>query len=162
MENTKSLNLYRALAFVQIDKIAVVLTMMYILPFLFHMIPPSSALPLGAVWLPIFYAPLVAVIFFRAHVALLAAMVAPTINMLLTGRPAADMAKTLTIELTIFVIIAQLLHKRFKQPFGIGVISYVFAKFLTSGVNPEHFLRSAYNALPGIIVLLLIPFRYPL
>lgn len=164
----KSLTIYRLFVFAQVDKLALVLLAMFGLPFFVHLIPVNSLEPLGAIWLPIFYAPLVAVLVFRFHVAVLAGMLAPMINMWITGRPEMIMAKTLTLELVVFVVLMKVLSLRLKNFWASGVFSYLLAKLFSilifevvwgAEVFPAalfSFLAAIERCLPGLLVLLLI------
>ncbi|MFH1360470.1 MAG: hypothetical protein ABIJ41_05470 [Candidatus Omnitrophota bacterium] len=72
--NAREMTLSRWLILFQVDKLILVLGVMFFMPFFVHLIPWLDANPLGAIFLPIFYAPLVAIIFYRPHVALLSAL----------------------------------------------------------------------------------------
>ena len=72
MKNVKAINLPEFVLLFEIDKLFFVLLSMLFVPFFFHIIPQNPQAPLGAIWLPIFYAPLFAVIYFKKHVSFLA------------------------------------------------------------------------------------------
>lgn len=168
MENVKAVTFPQIIIKLQIDKLLIVLGAMFCLPLFFHVIFAPSQGALGAVWLPIFYAPLIAVICFRPHVALFSSMVAPTINMLFSGSPTLSMAKMLTVELMFFVIIAHLMIRVNKRFWATGVISYFIAKFISNVVlgiasagvvnQPlvSSFLNVINNSIPGVLMLFLI------
>ena len=160
----------RAVSLLQLDKLFIVLTAMCVLPLLFHVLPVASAKLLGSIWLPIFYAPLLAVILFRPHVALIAALFSPTINRLIAGMPDPLMASTLTFELLLFVVILQLFCSRTKHSWAMSLIAYSIAKMVSVflwKVLPElmtvtdagaYFIKSVSTAIPGLCVLLCIHF----
>src|SRR3990172_7405742 len=72
--------------YVQVPATIVTISLMIALPFLVHLAPPVGGIQMGAIMLPIFYAPLVAIFLFHPAVSIVAAMLAPTINLLVTGR----------------------------------------------------------------------------
>ena len=94
---------------IQIKEAAIILGITILMPFIIHLLPIVDNVPIGARLLPIFYAPLIAVIFFRWHVGLLAALLAPVINFLITGSPQWQVVIILTYELTLFVVFISLL-----------------------------------------------------
>ena len=159
MKNVKSIALSQKIIAYQIDKLAFVLVAMFCLPLLFHLIPQSPQNPLGAVWLPIFYAPLVAVICFKRRVAVLAAIISPALNMILTGMPSLSMARMLTFELVVFVLIAQLIFRINKRFWALGAVSYLVAKFISTGlfqISSLSFSAAIMKAAFGITTLLVI------
>ena len=151
----------------QIDKLCLVLAAMLGLPFLMHMLPAEAGQSAGMIWLPIFYAPLIAVFFFRPHVAFLAGLLAPTINRLLTGLPDIMMSKILTVELLVFVFVLWLWQKHFKDFWFMGVVAYITAKgasvLLFKWLSADmagmtlliYFWETLLRSLPGLCVLTL-------
>jgi hypothetical protein len=128
-----------------------------LLPLLFHLLPASGGVPLGARLLPIFYAPFLAAIFFGPVVALVAALGAPTLNHLLTGRPASEMVGLLTLELLLFVGLILVARARWPRSPIIAPAAYLLAHFLAGavlGLPWETSAASLYRALPGVAVLL--------
>lgn len=71
------------------------------IPFLVHLLPGGASI--GASLLPIFWAPLLAAVFFGPVPAVAAALLAPALNHLITGMPPAFVVTSLTVELAIFV-----------------------------------------------------------
>ncbi|MCC5931678.1 MAG: hypothetical protein JJU28_20700 [Cyclobacteriaceae bacterium] len=168
MKETKiiqSLNLSEG---IQVKETILVLAATLLMPMLIHLIPVSGSTPVGAMLLPIFYAPLVAVIFFRLHVALIPAILAPAINYFLTGHPAAHLLPVMTLELVVFVAaIAFILHKKSQISWIAAPLAYIIAKVgsvvlltvfpsLMEIAGFEFAMISISNAWPGIIALLLI------
>lgn len=159
MKNVGSMALSQRIIAYQIDKLAFVLVAMFCLPLLFHLIPQTTQNPLGVVWLPIFYAPLVAVVCFNRRVAILAAIMSPTLNMILTGMPSLSMARLLTLELVVFVLTAQLIFRVNKRFWALGAVSCLAAKFVSTGLfqaGSLSFSSSIITAVPGIVALLFI------
>ncbi len=139
-----------------------------LLPIIFHMFPPIYGTPVGALFLPIFYAPFVALIFYRPHVGLLAGIIAPFLNHLITGQPALHIASVLSFELVLFVLIAAYLLKIMKGYFITAPLAYLLTKILSSSAlavfgwvpynmsGTDFFVNSISNGIGGIIILGLI------
>lgn len=161
----QSLNLSEG---IQVKETILVLAATLLMPMLIHLIPVSASTPVGAVLLPIFYAPLVAVIFFRFHVALIPALLAPVINYFLTGHPAAHLLPVMTIELVVFVsAIAFIISMKNQISWIAAPLAYVVAKVgsvILLSIFPalmeiggfEFAMISLSNAWPGMIMLLII------
>jgi hypothetical protein len=135
---------------------AVVLAASLLLPLLFHLLPVSGGPPLGARLLPIFYAPLIAVLLFHPAVALTAALAAPSINHLLTGRPAPEMVPVLTLELLLFVGLILLARRRWPVSPLIAPLAYLLAKLAADamlGLPWSGVIASLQLALPGVAIL---------
>ena len=136
------------------------------LPFLVHLLPPINGTPVGAVLLPLFIAPFVALYLFHPAAALVAALVTPSINRALTGQPTAEMAVLLTVELTVFTVAALLLKGSWPRSVINAPVAYLVAKVVAAIVLsvtalipalPLGYLTgSVVNALPGMVILLLI------
>ena len=157
MPNTTSLTIENSLNKLQIKESVIVLAFSILIPFMIHFIPVSGN-SVGAVLLPIFIAPFIAVVFFRLNVGLSAAILSPVLNYLLTGNPVYGTVGIITIELCLFVLIAKLLInlkyvKYFAAPISI-VISMFFTQIVFSSLN--HFTFVLYTALPGIILISII------
>ena len=150
----------------QIPALGLTLFMMWLLPVLVHLIPFNSPIPEGARFLPIFYAPVVAVWFFHPGVALLAGLLMPFINYGLTGMPPLNIAILLCIELVAFSLILTLGKARWPRlpvaaPLA-GILCKV-ASALTLIVFPlvpaspwTFFTESVSVAWPGLLILLAI------
>lgn len=139
---------------------------MLLLPYLVHLIPPQGGVPLGARLLPIFFAPLIAVFLFDLRSAIVAALLAPVLNYLIIGSPNPAMVVLLTIELVVFCVAAYLLCRQKPGLVIIGPVAYVTAVAaaalvqLVVSVTPmpalTFFVSSISNALPGMLILLII------
>lgn len=135
------------------------------LPFAFHLLPVSGT-PLGARLLPIFYAPLLAIILVNPAVGILTAGVAPLANHLVIGTPSAEMATLLTVELVVFALVVMALQQRFPKFYGVGPVAYIVGKaasFLMLLILPilpvppaQFFVNGLITALPGMVILLLL------
>jgi hypothetical protein len=138
-----------------------------VLPFLVHLVPASGGVPLGARLLPIFYAPLLAVIFFRPQVALIAALLAPVLNHLLIGMPTAEMTVILTLELAVFTGVVYALNRRWPAFWLAAPLALLLAKvaslllvtLVPALIVPPplvYFENSLVNGLPGLAILLVL------
>jgi len=151
----------------QIPATAITIGAMLLLPYLAHFLPSASAVPVGARLLPMFYAPLLAVIFFSPAVGIVASISAPIINYMLTGMPALELVIILSIELTFFSVLMQSLYRRFPKFGGLAPLAYLMAKVvslvilmlapsLISASPWQFFLNSTSTAWSGMVILLAI------
>ena len=150
----------------QIPALGLTLFMMWLLPVLVHLLPLNGPIPEGVRFLPIFYAPVVAVWFFHPVVALLAGLLMPFINYALTGMPPLNIAILMCIELAAFSLILTVSKTRWPRlpvaaPLA-GILCKV-ASALTLIVIPlvpdspwTFFTQSVIVAWPGLLVLLVI------
>lgn len=167
MEKIKSIALKGSFSRYQIKESLLVLTISVILPFLFHFLPAVNGKPVGAFFLPMFFAPLVATLLFRIHVALIPALLSSIVNYFLTGHPAQHLIFVLTFELVLFVLFVKYYNTFKELKYFAGSLGYVSAKIISSsllffvplvkGVTPvAFFVTSISTALPGIIILFVI------
>ncbi|MBU9889121.1 MAG: hypothetical protein KTQ49_04555 [Candidatus Omnitrophica bacterium] len=162
----KKKSLTAAVAALQIDKVTVFLLASCVLPSFFHMIPWGFSVPVGAVWLPMFYAPCAAALLYRPHVGILAGLFAPGLNALLFGRPDAGLVLPLTADLVIFTAVTWRLSARIK--IAAPLVAFVAAKVLTywvfDGAHASAFSSGGWSAwltglalsLPGILMFVVI------
>lgn len=154
----------QSLARFQIKTIVAVLLAACLLPILIHLIPPYQGIPIGALLLPMFYIPFIAIAFFRLHIGLIAAALAPTLNFLLTGNPQWQIVAILSFELVLFVLIAYGLLQTKGMKWLAAPIAYLIAKIISSSclwlipILPESepvtfFLTSVSNGMAGILIL---------
>lgn len=133
-------------------------------PFLIHLLPTAEGVRLGSTLLPIFWAPLIALLVFGPIPAVAAAALAPSVNNLVTGLPPNPVVASLTLELLAFVVIALLLLRWLPRNPLVAPMSYAAAHlivtagfWLSSGV-PEGawaaLAGSFWTGLPGIGILL--------
>lgn len=165
MLNAKTLKQNKVL---QIPATVVTIGAMLLLPFLVHFLPQVGGVPMGARLLPIFYAPLLAAIFFNPAVGIIASLVTPLLNHTLTGMPESGIVVILTVELTVFSILMQRLYHRWPKFGGLAPFAYIMAKVASLFIlilvpanfiaaSPwQFFLVSLRNAWPGMAVLLAI------
>jgi hypothetical protein len=153
----------------QIKEMVFVLVFSVLLQLLIHLIP-SGNVPLGAQLLPLFYAPFIAVLFFRLHVGLAVALLSPLCNYLITGNPASGILGIISIELVFFVLLTKLFSKNkiikyINAPVSF-VLAMVFSSFAillmpflyTKGNSWTYFSNSIQNSVAGIMVLFIINF----
>ena len=142
---------------VQIKESVFVLAFSILIPFLIHFIPVSGN-PAGAVLLPIFIAPFIAVVFFRLNVAIIAALLSPVLNYLLTGNPVYGTVGIITLELVLFVFIAWLLIKLKFVKYFAAPVSVIISMFVTQLIfsSVGHFAVVLTTGLPGIILISLM------
>jgi hypothetical protein len=150
----------------QLSAVAVTLIVAVTLPLLVHLLPPVGGAPLGARLLPIFIAPLLAVIFFRPLVAVLASLAAPLLNHLLIGMPPFALALLITVELAVFTLVFAGLHLRrpgflLAAPLAYlaGMAAAVVVLFITPLIPAPpfaYFTDALVTAVPGILLLMLI------
>lgn len=148
---------------------AVVLSLTLFLPFLVHLLPSWDDSPLGAHLLPIFYAPLAALLMGRLGIALLVSMMAPWVNHLLTGLPAVPMAVMLCLELVLFLLVVQWLRDKQLPGWSLGPAGYSLSLVVTGLLGTLFQLSglpfplglgqvplSWMAALPGMAILALV------
>ncbi len=152
----------------QIPATAVTIGVMLLLPFLVHFLPSAGVVPMGARLLPIFYAPLLAAIFFHPAVGIVAGVVAPLLNHTLTGMPESGMVVILIVELTIFSVVMQHLNYRWPKFGGFAPFAFLMAKVASllvlilipinfiAAPPMQFFLASLRSAVPGMAILLAI------
>lgn len=148
----------------------VVISLAFLLPFMVHLIPFSGEIPLGARFLPIFYAPLLAA-FWNLRTAGVATIAMPFVNLLTTGNPPSNFALIMTLEVAVFLLLAWKLKTVNKINIITGPLSYLGAKVVSSiilgitlflgytQIAPLDFaLNSILNGIPGIIVMFIISY----
>lgn len=134
-----------------------------LLPMLVHAVGGQAA---GSMWLPLFYAPFLAVLLFHPAVSIFAGIVTPFLNNALTGMPPIGMAVILSVELVVFTLVSQLALRRWPNFWAAAPCAYLVAKLaamLLLFVVPlipaspwQFFTSSLLNAWPGILVLLVL------
>ncbi len=148
----------------QLTETVVILLATMLLPLLVHLLPDLNDQPMGKILLPVFWAPMVAVYFFRRHVAIIAGIFAPLFNFLLLGRPDPDMVLLLSFEVVVFVLLLDALRRvKFMQYLAVAVSYIVAAAFalllmfvLGSLSNPiGMWISSMQVAVPGIGLMVL-------
>ncbi|MEQ9439389.1 MAG: hypothetical protein RIG62_10085 [Cyclobacteriaceae bacterium] len=165
MNYTNSLSLHR----IPLKATVTLLATACVLPFLIHLIPPIQGTPVGAILLPMFYIPFIAVVFFGLPVGVIVAALAPMINFLITGNPQWQIVAVLSFELIVFALIAHQLLRRKGMAWLAAPLAYMLTKIVSSvlliviplvgNVEPiQFFMNSVSNAWPGLLALGVINF----
>ena len=84
--------------------------------------------------LAMFVAPFVGLLFFKLHVALIPAVLAPFLNHLLFARPIEPLVPLITVELVAFTLVAFLLLKRNRRLWIAAPLAYIAAKVVSGGL----------------------------
>jgi hypothetical protein len=147
---------------------AILVVVAWLVPFLVHTIPWAGPRPLGVYVLPLFWTSFIAVYFYGALPGLVIGMVAPLVNMLLTGQPELRGLGNLGLEMTLFVTAASLFVTRWPG-FWLGAplawlaakasviaIQFLVPAFEYTGSPVAHLGRSLQNGLTGLGMLAVI------
>ena len=144
----------------QVVETIILLAASILFQFLIHLIPTSGT-PIGAFLLAMFFAPLIAVVFFKPHATFLVAIFSPILNYLISGSPIAEILPLMTIKLVLFVSCLYLFFnvksiKKISSLFAI-VISITLSPFIVSLFSSysEDVLNTLTTAIPGILLLTL-------
>ncbi len=149
----------------QIPHTLIILASAMLLPVLFHLLPVVNGVPAGARMLPIFYAPLVAVLLFRPHVGLITAALAPMLNYLITGRPEFGLVTLLSVELMTFTLMSRLalrMHLSVWLMVPLALIAAKTASFVLlyglpelSALSPATYWQmTLLRGIPGLLILM--------
>ena len=132
-----------------------------LLQFLIHLIP-SSGTPIGAYVLAMFFAPLIAIIFFKPHTAFVVAILSPILNYLISGSPIAVILPLMTIKLVLFVSCLYLFFniksiKKISALLAI-LVSLTLSPFIVSLFSSynKNVLSTLTTAIPGILLLTVV------
>ncbi|MDD2765331.1 MAG: hypothetical protein PHE83_15310 [Opitutaceae bacterium] len=150
-----------------VQEAAVLLVVAAVIPLLVHLLPSWDTAPLGVHLLPMFWMTFVAAYLHGARLGALAGLVAPLVNLLLTGLPAARAFSALTVELVAFALLAAWATRRFPRFWLVAPLSYAGARLVSIllqagltfggfGTVPALLLRSLVAGLAGLGLLALI------
>ncbi len=150
----------------QVKETALLLGGSVLLQFIIHLVPSYGSVPLGAILLPMFYAPLIAAVFFKPHVAVLTGILTPILNYALTGFPVPANGAVLTVELLVFALAASFMLRNYRVKKASALLALlcakaaswvVFVSFPIAGAfTSGFFIQSFVNAIPGIFILSLL------
>lgn len=142
----------------EVKETALILTASVIIPFVVHLIPSFTGIPVGAMLLAMFYAPFIAIILFRPHVAIVTGLLSPILNSLLTGYPVPEKIVLLTVELVLFSVILYLIQRRWRHFWGAAALAYLATVLTVTSVlgSIDFFVSIIVSSLPGIAILFLI------
>jgi len=149
-------------------ELGIVLTLSVMFPFLIHVLPVPETSRMGARLLPMFYAPLLAVLWGRMPTAWLAALLAPWLNWALTSHPSPPGALVMMIELLVFVVLLRWLLTRAGARWFMTVPAYVTGMFFATIVTAlfpaliagwpalDWAVQTVITGLPGVVTMVLI------
>ena len=150
----------------QIPAVIITLGLMWLVPFLLHLIPFTGIIPLGARLLPIFYAPLLAAWFFHPTVGIFSSLLMPFINHAFTGMPTFNVAVMVSVELCVFSLVLMIYKNRYPRLPLVAFFAVISGKIVSSlllffialvPLSPqEYFISSIVNAIPGLLVIVVI------
>lgn len=149
-------------------ELGILLALSVMFPFLVHLLPVPGDARLGARLLPMFYAPLLAVLWGRMRSAVTLALAAPWLNWALTAHPGPAGALVMVVQLLVFVGVFRALLGRIGARWFLAVPAYLacmaaaaaLAALAPGLVGGQAALgwaaRSTAIGLPGMAVLVLI------
>jgi hypothetical protein len=144
----------KSLSCLQVKETVIILAAAVILPFMVHLFPTSGGIPWGERLLPMFYAPFIAVVLLRPHTGIIAAVLAPMLNSLLTGLPASGRIPIISVRLLLFIAFAHLIISRKKRFWLAAPLAYLVAMLVSGIFLDSAFLNPLADSFSGIIVLL--------
>jgi hypothetical protein len=158
-------------------ELGVLLALSLLFPFLIHVLPIPGDARVGPRLLPMYYAPLLAVLLGRTSTALLVAVLAPWLNWALTGHPPPPVGAVMTVELTGFAVVLRLLLARHGLQWWFAVPAFVAGKLVATALVAlapgliggraalAWAVQSSATGLPGVAILvgltLLVAKLYP-
>ncbi|MBS0633169.1 MAG: hypothetical protein JSS11_14760 [Verrucomicrobia bacterium] len=149
-------------------EVGILLALSLLFPFLIHLIPVPEDARLGQRLLPIFYAPLLGVLWGRSRSAAVVAVLAPWLNWLLTQHPSPPSATLMSVELLAFTFTVATLRARVGLRWWISLPAYVIGRAATiilaalipALIHQRSLLdwaaTSTVQAFPGLAVLVLL------
>ncbi len=143
---------------------AIFLAIASVLPWLIHLVPPHQGTPMGAILVPLFVVPLIALLWYPSAVALIVAAAGPALSFLVTGLPQGPMLVLLTVELIVFTLVASQLLRASTLGWVAAPLAFVFAKTVSlivltlfpflSQLEPLTYFRTSLSVtLPGVLLL---------
>jgi hypothetical protein len=149
---------------VSLSAVAVVATLVF--PYLVHLLPAGQGPQVGATYLPIYWAPLLAALLFGFVPALAAAVLGPIVNHWVTGSPPEFLLTSMTLELVSFVVILRLLLTLSPRNVVAAPLAYFASRVLVTAAQHLTTLTapgtwaglgsSLQTALPGIAILTVV------
>lgn len=135
----------------QWDKLVMTLGLACVMPMLVHILPLGQGIEKGPVWLPMYYAPLMAALLYRPQVALLTSLLAPGLNHYLFGMPSWQLVPQLTFELIFFSLLLILVSHSRRMNGGLVVLVVMVVRFISAAM----FISPDTENLPGRVLALL-------
>ncbi len=115
MNQSRSFSAFKIRGQRMVVETALVFAGAMILPFLVHLAPNQGGTPIGALWLPMFYAPLIAALLLKPEAGFVAGVLVPLVNGLMTSSPAGMLMWSLSFEIGVFVLATYALNKYVKM-----------------------------------------------
>ena len=149
-------------------ELGILLCLSVMFPFMIHLIPVPGNAQLGPRLLPMFYAPLLAVLLGRTRSAVTLALLAPWLNWALTMHPSPAGAVVMVVELLGFVFVMRLLlagveirwflaaPAYFAGMAAAWVVTAVFPALIGGQAALPWAAQSVVIGLPGLAILVLI------
>jgi len=149
----------------QVKETVLTLVLSVVIPFMVHLLPSYKGIPMGAILMAMFFAPYIAVRYFKFHVAIIIGLFAPLLNHFLTGNPRTELIPVLTFQLVVFILASKFfLHLKFYNHLNaiFAFLSAMIASFLIivilpstlPGASAGNFLTSSLvNSVPGLFLL---------
>ncbi|MDD3178990.1 MAG: hypothetical protein PHQ04_01420 [Opitutaceae bacterium] len=149
-------------------EVGILLSLSVMFPFMIHVIPVPGDSQLGPRLLPMFYAPLLAVLWGHRRSAVTVALLAPWLNWALTSHPAPPGAVVMMIELLGFVLVMRTLlagmgahwflagPAYFSGKAAAVLVTTLFPALIGGRAALEWAAQSVAVGVPGISILLLI------
>jgi len=135
-------------------------------PYLVHLLPAGQGPQVGATYLPIYWAPLLATLLFGFAPGLAAAALGPVLNHWVTGSPPAFLLASMTLELVAFVVLLRLLLNHAPRNLLAAPLAYLTGRALvtasvwfSSGMPAGSWAglaSSLQTAWPGVAILTVI------
>ena len=135
-------------------------------PYLVHLLPAGQGPQVGATYLPIYWAPLLATALFGFVPGLAAAALGPILNHWVTGSPPEFLLTSMTLELVAFVALFSLLLKLTPRNLLAAPLAYLVGRAVVTGSlwladgTPSGTWSalgaSLQTAWPGIVILTLV------
>ena len=149
-------------------ELGILLCLSVMFPFMIHIIPVPGDAQLGPRLLPMFYAPLLAVIWGRDRSALVLALAAPWLNWALTSHPTPLIAVVTVVELLGFVLVFRFLVAEVGARWFLAAPAYfsgkiaavavvtIFPALIGGGAALAWAAQGVVIGAPGIAILVLI------
>ncbi|MFH1771566.1 MAG: hypothetical protein ABH872_02005 [Candidatus Omnitrophota bacterium] len=161
------INADKSAAAIRLKEATLCIAISVIFPFAVHIMPWYSDIPLGAYLVPMFYAPVIALIMFNRNTALITSIFSPLINWIITGHPVLENVSVITLQLVMFTfILSFLLNKKIRSwaaPISYLIVVFILAIFFNLPVKSQFFAKAAEFitvklrvSFTGIVVLSLL------
>lgn len=134
-----------------------------VFPYLVHLLPAGQGPQVGATYLPIYWAPLLATALFGLVPGLAAAALGPILNHWLTGSPPEFLLLSMTLELVVFALLFALMLRISSRNLVAAPLAYLVGRVSVTAVLwlRDGMPNGAWSALgsslqtawPGIVII---------